>query len=360
MSEKTEKPTQKKLDDARKDGNLLHSEEIVQYATFCCLLLYFFSAGPWMIQQLGDFLLTPARTSGAFEQRLAGMTALAWPACAIVLPLLLTQMLSGIAGNLLQKGMNFVVKSVTPSLKSLNVASNVKEMFSAKGLVKLLQSICKLLLLVSVCLLLLRAYLPDLLKLAGREVDIVLPLVGRLAGIFCLLACIGLFPFALFDFVWQKYQHVKKLKMEKRDVTQESKETNGNPEIKARRSEQHRELLGEDVKKKIEQSTLIVTNPTHLAVGLRYRQGETPLPQVTLSERGERAHLVREYAQEHHIPLVENISVARGLYRTVKPGSYIPVAMIDEIAEILATLSALDTSPDASPDADPYPHSCQP
>ncbi len=148
----------------------------------------------------------------------------------------------------------------------------------------------------------------------------------------------GFVVIAIADYAFEHYQHIKQLKMSKDEVKREYKEMEGSPEIKSKRRQFHQELQSSNMRAEVKRSSVIVANPTHIAIGIRYERGETPLPVVTLKFTDAQALQVRKIAEEEGIPVLQRIPLARALYRDAQLNNYIPADQIEATAEVLRWL----------------------
>lgn len=352
MSEKTEQPTQKKRRDARKDGDISHSEDVVQLLTAAGFIAYLSLFGPDLMAYLSAGVALQPDLTEPFRAQLAAVPEkLLWPVIRLLAVFLGLHLFFSVFANLVQKGPAFTTKKIVWDLKGLNIVSNTKEIFSSTGVVNLLKNIMKTCLLVGVGIFVFLEMGKAFFNLIWQETQNILPVVTGLMMRLLMLTVIFFIPLAVIDFVWQQHKTTKKLKMDKEEIKKESKETDGNPDIKGRRKELHQELLDTEMGAKVQSSSVILTNPTHFAVGLLYRPGETPLPLVTLKARGVRARLVREHAVRWNIPVVRDIALAKALYAGSRPGNYIPSELIEDVANVIAALMASQPATDEEPQA---------
>lgn len=336
--EKTELPTPKRVRDAREKGQVARSTELVTAASLIAVIGYLWAASGSIMERLGALLDMSGRWgtqdfSGVVQNALA---VTFWESAVILLPVIGVAIVAGVAANYLQIGSLFALESVKPKLEKISPASGFKKIFSMKSVVELLKSTLKI------------AVLSTLLYFVIR--DSLAPLTYALP---CGMPCLGALTVSLMaqtlgytaivlviaglaDLAWQRHSHTKSLMMTKDEVKREYKESEGDPHIKGKRRQLAQELVMSDQISATRKSTAVVVNPTHLAVALRFREGETPLPLVVAKGRELQAHRIRAEAEEAGVPVFRNVSLARTLYAEAETLDYIPDDVFGVVAEILA------------------------
>ncbi|MCG7490157.1 EscU/YscU/HrcU family type III secretion system export apparatus switch protein [Vibrio sp. Of14-4] len=337
MAEKTEKPTHKRLKDARKKGQVIKSTEIVTGLQMAVILGYFVVEGQGMMDAVWKMIEISINSINlpikiAAESVLAAFVFIMLRFMAgLVVILVITVVISCMA----QTGPVWASESLTPSFNKINIINNAKNIFSMKSVFALLKNILKILVLTVVFYYLLHQhvnmfqYLPS----CGAEcgVTVTFTLVKWLWGAFLICYLV----FAVADYAFVHFQTMKELKMSKDDTKQEYKETEGNPEVKQKRRELQRETANGSLMQNVKKSTVIVRNPTHIAVCLYYQADETPLPVVLDKAQDHMALHVVDMAEEHAIPMVENVPLARALFNQVESGQVIPESLFEPVAELL-------------------------
>lgn len=341
-TEKTEQPTQAKLRDARRNGQVAKSKELVSTVLILSLVALPMGFPDYFLGHLGELMMLPAPLLHLpFRQALELMLKqllheLLW----LTLPFLLTAVLAAIAGNLLQIGFVFSSQSLTPDLKKVSPLEGVTRIFSIRNLLDFLKSALKVLLLGALVIGLLSDQLHTLLRVPSCGIECILPLLGSLMGNLIGVCAVGFLAISAADYGLERWQHLKQLRMSKEEVKREHKEMEGAPELKRERRKRHREIHNGTLRADVRRSSVIVANPTHIAVGLRYMPGETPLPLVTLKYTDEQALLVRRIAEEEGIPVLERIPLARALFADSLVEQYIPGDLIQPVAEVIRWLQA--------------------
>jgi type III secretion protein U len=336
-ADKTEPPTQKKIRDARKEGNVAKSKELTG-----TVLLMGWLAGGWLmlglmynkmqalfevsLQSLGQPFDTAAREVGS-----VAFDTLLW----LTLPLLGLSLFLGVLVEFLQVGPILSFKKVTPKLDNLNPVQGVKKMFSMDNLVELVKSVLKSAALLMIGGVVLWGALPWLLGL------ITSPPAAIGSAIWYALVRIGIWTIFVFFFVsavdvwYQKFSYTKRLRMSRRDIRQEVKDNEGDPYIKSRRRQLHQEWSQQNMLNAVRGSNVVVTNPTHIAIALQYDHGVDDLPIVVAKGEDYEAGLIRKAAEEAGIPILQNIELARGLNEKVELDHYISDEFFDAVAEVL-------------------------
>ncbi|NOJ23293.1 EscU/YscU/HrcU family type III secretion system export apparatus switch protein [Vibrio coralliilyticus] len=337
MAEKTEKPTQKRLRDARKKGQVIKSNEIVTGFQMAVILGYFIIEGQGMMEAIWK-MIDLAITSIDLPLKVAAETVVAafvYILIRFIAGLVFILVITVAFSCMVQTGPVWASESLKPSFNKVNVISNAKNIFSMKSLFELCKNMLKILVLSLVFYYLLHQHVNmfQYLPTCGVDcgVEIIFTLIKWLWGAF--LVCY--LVFSVGDYAFVHFQTMKQLKMSKEDTKQEYKETEGNPEVKQKRRELQRETANGSLVSNVKKSTVIVRNPTHIAVCLYYQPGETPLPLVLDKAQEHMALHVVEMAEKHEVPLVENIPLARALYHQVEPGQVIPESLFEPVAELL-------------------------
>ncbi len=335
--DQTEKPTPKRLKDARKEGEVHRSQEL----TNTLLLMLWLAMAPllagWVYQHLADAF--EASFIGVGRHRPADLlNTLQLDLMLLmraVLPLLIFASVVGIAADFLQLGPLFALKRLVPKMERINPVDGVKRMFSQENLVEVFKSIFKSAALLGIGVLVLRAMLPPILSLPDASPPDILRAWWRS------LMWIGIWVVFVFFFVsvldanYQRFVFIRNLMMSRRDIRDEVKTTEGDPMVKSRRRELHHEWSQQNMLASVRKSNVVVVNPTHIAVALSYEPGETDLPVVSAKGEGYEARLIREAAEQAGVPVLQNIDLARGLHANVAVDEYISADFFEAVAEIL-------------------------
>jgi len=339
VSEKTEKPTPKKLRDARKKGQVSSSKDVI--FSLLTLVTFAFIGFTWdyYYAKLSHLILLPTSFIGSnldfpdqFKEVLSGIFTLI---LEMTVPVLAVVIITAIIANVGQFGLLVAFDSLKPELKKLNPVEGAKKIFSVKNLFELLKSSLKIVFLVVVLTQVVLDHIQDMIRIPYCGLPCIKALLGSMMMRLAISTAVAFIFIAGVDYVFQKFQHIKKLKMSKHEVKQEYKEMEGDPFIKSKRRQLHQELQNQNMINSVKRSTVVVTNPTHIAIALEYREGETPLPVVRAKGENLIAHRIVEVAREEGIPVMENVPLARALHEEGGVDDYIPSDLIEAVAEVL-------------------------
>ncbi len=350
MAEKTEKATPKKLRDARRKGQVAKSQDFPSAITFVVSITMALSMANYLFKLIGGFMvemLKQVAHNEGFEDRAGGYLMQALDVIArSSLPLMGMVALVGVLVNFLVIGPVFSLESMKFNLKKLNPIEGIKQKFKVKVFVELIKSCLKISGAALIIFFVIWAALPKIITtvmmppIASMQiVDDFLVKVAVQVGIFFLLI-------AIFDLFFQKAQFAKEMKMEKFEVKQEYKDTEGDPQIKGKRKELGREIAYQDGPKAARRAKAIITNPTHIAVALQYNPEEEPAPLILTMGAGVLAERIIKIGLENKVPIMRNVDLARELYTKGTISHYIPEDTYDAVAEILKWIKSLEENPD--------------
>jgi type III secretion protein U len=344
VSEKTEQPTPKKIREAREKGQVAKSRDLVQALLFAVILGVLLGRNGTNVETLGSLMVMPGDFySMPFLVGLREIGAAAGNAAmAVLVPLLAAVVLTGIAGNVVQTGFMLAVKAMKPSLNKINPATQIKNIFSVKNLIEFIKSVVKIGVLGVVLYVVVKTGLRDLLLSATCGMGCALGVGGRMLNEIVAVTAAVFLIIAAADYFLQYQQHMKELRMTKEEVKREYKEMEGDPRIKSKRKQFHQELLTQNTAQRVRKSSVLVTNPTEIAVAIYYEAEETPLPTVVAKGEGEVARRMIAVARDEGIPIMQNIPLARALNREAEVDQYIPSPLIEPVAEVLRWLQTLE------------------
>jgi flagellar biosynthetic protein FlhB len=341
--EKTEQPTPKRLREARQKGDVAHSDEIVSIGVLLLTILALKLLGPqlWddmaalLEQGLGQPIPELTRESAQQLGRDAALqTVLA------LLPLFVLVTVAAVAFNIVQTGPLLAPYRIKPQLSRINPGAGIKRIFSFEGMFRFGKSILKFVIIALVVGLTLRDQLTEIAGLGALGIGAAAAHLTGLAFDIAFRAAGVLFILAIGDFAWQRRQHRKRLRMTKHEVQQELKETDGDPYIRAAVRRRRQQLLNR-MMAATRTADVVVTNPTHYAVALKYDSVTMPAPMVVAKGQDLVALRIREVAREAAIPVFEEPSLARALHAGAQVGQYIPANLFHAVAEVLAWVYAL-------------------
>ena len=335
--EKTEQPTQKRLREARKKGQVAKSREISSCANVIGIFLFlwifvrFYLEGFKSLIKLGEIASSKPFTEG-FRLLTHGVIV---QFTKLVMPLVILAILLGVASNFFQIGLLFAFESIKPDLKKINPLSAAKRIFSKKNLIEFIKSIVKIIFLVVLFYIVFKRSLPGLITLPYGGIAPALDITGALLKKLIVYTSIVFIVVAAADYFFQKFQHTKELMMTKEEVKQEYKEMEGDPLIKSKRRQLHQELVTTNMLENVRKSTVVVTNPIRLAIALYYDEDKTKLPVIMAKGENLLAKRMVEIAQAEGIPVMINVPLAQDLYKRGNLDDYIPSDLIEPVAEVL-------------------------
>lgn len=341
--EKTEQPTPKKLRDARKKGQVVKSKEAAPVVVFIALLLALVMGADYFYMHLVALFDAPYSAIAKDFRMGFGevLEVMLMESASILIPILAVTFIAALFSQIGQIGFLFTGEPVKMDIKKINPIEGFKRIFSMKSLFEFVKSIVKMLLLTLIMVVMLKSELREVFLLPYCGIHCLLPFTGKLLIFMISVAVVGMLIIAILDYGFEHFQHRKQLKMTKDEVKREYKETEGSPEIKGRRRQLHQEIQNEEIKTGVQESTLLVTNPTHISVGIFYDPERTKLPLVTLILTDRQALYAREVAEEEGIPILERIPLARALYADAKEYSAIPRDHLEAIAEVIHFIDEL-------------------
>ncbi len=331
--EKTEQPTPKKLRDARKKGQVAKSKEVSGTLGLVAVLVTLWMMSDTYIETIKEMVILPSQVYNEnFKDALKiVVSGILEKAILLILPLVAVAMLSAIIGNVMQFGLLFSGESIKPDIKKISPLGGLKKIFAIKNLVEFFKSVIKILFLTFVVYYVIKTSIGDMVNLPYCGSACILPVVGVLMKKLLLYATVAFVIIAILDYMFERYQFTKQQKMSKDEVKREYKESEGNPEIKGKRKEIHQEIINSA--DNTSKSDVVIKNPTHLAIGLHYNQGKTPLPMVTVKGRGGLARFIIKIAEKEGIPVLENVPLAHALY-DLNITDFIPGELIEPVAEV--------------------------
>ena len=341
-SDKTEQPTQKRIKDARKKGQVAKSEECSKAATLVAVVLCLWSASDIFIEDIENLMLSVAYLHLNHAEMHGTMTNVG--RTGLVLLVKISLIIAGAAAlaalfvNYLQVGAILAPEAVQPKLSRLNPAEKIKKIFSKDSVVQLLKSIIKILLLALILTMAVYANIPTLFSLFGCNLGCILPVAGKVTSDVMTYALLVFIIVAIIDLFLSRRKYIKDMMMTKDEVKREFKESEGDPHIKGKRKQLFQEIVNSQQMNNVKRSSVIITNPTQVAIGLRYDEEEVPLPTVTFHATGTLAERMIAVAQKEGIPVMQNVPLARALLEQSRVDDYIPQELIKPVAEVLKVI----------------------
>ncbi|GAB4119574.1 MAG: flagellar biosynthesis protein FlhB [Sideroxydans sp.] len=338
--EKTESPSQRKLDKAREEGQVARSREL---STFMVLLAG--GAGLWvmgaalgqgLLRLLHEGLMLDRRLAFQPEQLLPRLQELSSAVLLTFLPFLALLLLVALFSPLLLNGWLFSLKPLQPNFGKLDPLKGIGRMFSGNSLMELAKAVGKSLIVGGIGAWVVWHNREAVLQLVSEPAVQSIPQMSHLIWWSFAAIMLGMLLIVAIDVPFQLYEHNKKLKMTKEEVRQEAKETEGDPQVKGRIRSMQREMARRRMMSAIPSADVVVTNPTHYAVALKYSENRMRAPTVVAKGSHLLAAKIKEIAKEHNIPILEAPPLARALHQHCELGGAIPEALYTAVAEVLA------------------------
>ena len=342
--ERTEQPTSKRRQDFREKGQVAQSKEVNTAAILTFSMGLWFFYGPIFWKNLTELLKELLGVSSTYQVTSNSVINLAIHLLQqmgmLLLPVFLTVLVIGFFSSYLQIGLLFTAKPLQPDLAKLDPIKGAAKFISKRSAVDALKSILKVVLVGVVAYRVVMGEFDKALLLVDMDVGETIRFVGMVAiqvlwktsGILILLAAI--------DFWYTRWEMEEKMKMTKQEVKEENKETEGDPQVKGKIRSIQMQMARRRMMAEVPNADVVITNPTHLSVAISYKRGEMTAPVIIAKGADNLAMKIREIAKEHRIPMVENVPVARALYK-VDVGLEIPEEMFKAVAEILAYVYSL-------------------
>lgn len=327
---RTEEASEYRLEKARKEGRVAKSQEVSSALVLIFAALVLIILGKWIFTQcinIFTFYFNRCVTSNVNDGNLA--SAFFSNFLKIILPIASVGIIAAFLGNIIQtKGFIFSWKPIEPKFKNILPHFGEyfkKTLFSGKGLFNFAKSIIKVAIIIAIAFFLIRDDIFVLVEIINNGQ--ILEAIGKIASMaaqLLIIVAILFLAIAIPDYFVQKREFKEQMKMTKQEVKEEYKEMEGDPEVKNRLKSMQQQLLSQNIPRAVAESDVVITNPTHFAVALKYEQDKDNAPKVTAKGEDQSAFYIRRIATENNIPIVENRPVARGLYTETKVGDIIP------------------------------------
>lgn len=338
--EKTEDATPKKKSESKKKGQIARSKDVGLAFTLVACVLVIAAFGGTLANSLKDVLIY--FLSNGFDKELTEATATKYIVTAVLkfvktyLPVVLPIMVLGIAGSLIQTGFVLLGEPLKPSLSKLNPIKGFKNMFSKKSFVDLIKNFIVVCILSYVGYSFIKDNYYQIMQMGNLYLPtfgvefkkLILKIFGKVAAIMVILAAT--------DYFVQRRMHNKSMRMTKQEIKEEFKQMEGDPHIKGKRRQKQREMALGRMMQAVPDATVVVTNPTHISVALKYDQGQMEAPKLVAKGADHLALKIKELAKENEVPIIENKPLARIIYEKIDVDSEIPADMYQAVAEILA------------------------
>lgn len=348
--EKTEQPTAKKKNKARSEGQVAKSPEITTAFMFIIMFSALRSYAPGMFTKMISIYRFGFVSAGDMGSQLDHVHLSKYinhmflQAIVVVIPILIMAMLVGVITNFVQVGWHPTTKPMKPKLSKLNPLSGIKRLFSFRAVLDLLKSMAKFILIIYVIYSAIAKNIEYIPLLAEMDVIESLIFIGNIAVDLGVRVGMMFIIVAAVDFIYTRYKHNKELKMTKHEVKEEYKQAEGNPQIKGKIRSKMREISMRRMMQGVPQADVIITNPTHYAVALKYDREESTAPILIAKGADYLARRIKDVGKENGVQIVENKQLARTIYANVEIGREIPPELYQAVAEILAFVYKLKSA----------------
>lgn len=338
--EKTEKATPKKRQEARKKGQVAKSQDLNTALILFLVFLYLLFSGGMIREQL----LSMVRHSfqeymlwDITERNIQRMfIEYSFQAFYIAAPIMFVAMIAGVTANYMQVGSLFTTEVLKMQLNKLNPIQGAKKIFSIRSIVELLKSLFKISFVGTAAFAVIWLQFDQVLLLSQKSVGKALSFLGLLTIQMGIASSLLLLILSIIDYIYQKYEHEKSIRMSKKDIKDEHKNTEGDPQIKSKIKEKQRQMAMQRMMQEVPEADVVITNPTHYAIAIKYDEKKADAPYVVAMGIDYVALRIRNIASSHDIVTVENKPLARALYSKLEIGDLIPEEFFKAVAEILA------------------------
>lgn len=344
--EKTEPASARRLEQAREEGQVPQSRELSTFLVTMTGVATLWLLGGWMAERLFGLI----RRAFAFDREMAfdqvlmleGLNVQLSGALLTLMPLFLTLLVAAVASPIALGGLVFSPKALGPNFGRMDPIKGLGRMFSVHGLAEMVKAILKALLIGGVASTVLWLNKDHLFDFMVEPLEVAMPDFADTVAFTALLITASLGLLALMDVPFQLWQYHKKLRMTKEEVKREGKEQEGDPQVKGRIRAMQREMARRRMMSEVPKADVVVTNPTHFSVALRYDASKMAAPVVVAKGRGELALKIREIAREHKVAMLEAPPLARALYTHCELEQAIPATLFTAVAEVMAYVYQLN------------------
>lgn len=344
--EKTEQATPKKREDERNKGKVAKSQDIntavLLLFSFITLAVFGSSMKKEMITlyeyTFTEYIHWEVTESTLMQLFLEVVISMA----KIVSPIMIIAIVAALVANLTQIGFLFTTEPLKFDLKKIDPISGAKRIFSIRALVELLKSLFKIVFIAVITFTVIWMYKDDMMMLSFKGTDHAIAFFGQTTIIMGISATIALLFLSIFDYIYQRYDYEKNLRMSKQDIKDEHKNIEGDPLIKSKIKEQQREMAMRRMMSEVPAADVVITNPTHFAVAIKYDEEQSTAPYVVAKGIDHLALNIIKVAEAHDVITVENKKLARSLYASLEIGDMIPEEFYQAVAEVLAYVYRLE------------------
>jgi flagellar biosynthetic protein FlhB len=343
--EKTEKPTAKRYSDAREKGQVCKSTDFNGAVALMAAAWIMSYVGPYTVSSIygqmkytftkvisSPLALKPLSTDSFNVLMSSTIQSMVW----LMIPMLLTVLVAGVLSNLVQVRPMFSIQAIFPKLDKINPLNGFKRLWSTRSLVEVLKAIVKMVIIGGCGSLIIHNHLQELMTLGALEVPVAWVAILRIVGEIAQWCCIMFLLAGFIDWRYQAWEFEKQLRMSRQDIKDERRNSDGDPMMKSRIRQMGMKMAKTRQLAAIPTADVIITNPTHYAIALKYDPDIAPAPVVVAKGKDIFAQKIKEIAREHNVPMVENKPLARALYPVVEIEAMIPPELFVAVAEVLA------------------------
>ncbi len=340
QEQKTEEPTPKRLEEAMKKGNVPFSREVGHFLILTMLAFTIAWFAPPILTHTRELLLPFLANADDLPTDRAGISRVlhkvVFGGLSIIAVPLVMSMVALLAGGFVQNGLVLSNEPIMPKLERISPLGGLKRIFSLRSVVEFIKSLIKIIIVGFVAFLAVYPELPRTRQLLDSSAQAMLLYLAMLATRMTIGVAVAMFFIAVFDLLYQRFQYRKSLRMSRQEIRDEYKQSEGDPMIKQRLRRLRQERARNRMMAAVPKADVIITNPTHFAVALRYETSVMKAPTVIAKGQDLMALRIRDVAEEHRIPLVENPHLARALYHTCELDQEIPFTHYEAVAKIIS------------------------
>ncbi len=340
FGERTERATPKRREEARRQGQVPRSTELTHALVLLVGVGVLAALGGRMLRGLSELVRVQLAGATASAVSVEGVYVLfqrlSMQILMVMLPLVLALILIGLSSNVLQVGFMVTARPLTPRWSAINPIEGFKRIFSLRSVTELVKALLKVGLIGLIAWTTVKADLEQLVPLIGADGTLLLSRVGAATVKLGLRVGAALLVLAILDYGYQRWEYERSIRMSRQEVEEEQKQQDGDPQVKSRIRQMQRQLSRRRMMTAVPTADVVITNPTHVAVALKYDRVTMAAPVVVAKGMRKLAQRIKETAREHHVPIVEDPPLARLLYREAELDRPIPVSLYQAVAQVLA------------------------
>lgn len=337
---RTEKATPKRRQDVRKKGQVAKSMEVNSALIILAIFIALKAFGAGVVDNLSDMMRFFLQSPASFELNEQTVHVLFFNLSVLflkmILPIALVALIVGVVASIAQVGFLFTAKPLIPDMKKLSPISGAKRIFSTRALVELIKSLAKVAIVVYLAYSIVRDRYVDIMHTIDMDIWQSMGTLGSVAYEIGVKTSIALLIIAAFDYIYQRYSHEKSIKMTKQEIKEEYKQSEGDPYIKSKIKQKQAEMARSRMMQAVPTADVVITNPIHLAIALKYDPDTMGAPTVVAKGQRLVAEKIKEIAKEHNIPVVEDKPLAQALFKSADIDQEVPYDLYKAVAEILA------------------------